>query len=714
MSAAQQLKDAACERILIFDGAFGTEIQRRGLSEADYRGALDLPRDQKGNNDILAITRPDVVSDITRAYFAAGADMVSTNTFSANRISQADYAAEHLVGDINRESARLARAAARDAESRDGRPRFVAGAIGPTNKTLSLSPDVNDPGFREVDFDGLKDVYREQCDALIEGGVDFILIETIFDTLNAKAGIMAAKEAGRASGRDVPLMISMTITDLSGRNLSGHTVEAFWHAVRHARPLTIGSNCSFGAQQLRPHVQALAQLADTLIMAYPNAGLPNELGAYDELPEQTAAFVREWAELGLVNILGGCCGSTPPHIAAIARRCRASPPPRPRLPGRHPPRRPRTHDDCCLNHGHCFSYRAARRCGRQACRRHRDLRQYRRADQRHRIGQVQEADHGRRLCRRGRSRPRPGREWRADHRHQHGRRPARRGIRHDHLPEADRGGTDIARVPFMIDSSKWSVIEAGLKCVSGKPIVNSISMKEGEQAFLEQARKVRDYGAAVVVMAFDEVGQADTKERKVEICTRAYNCSSATASRPEDIIFDPNIFAIATGIDEHRTYAVDFIEACREIRARCPGAHISGGLSNLSFSFRGNEPVRRAMHSVFLYHAIPAGLDMAIVNAGQLDVYDTIDPALREACEDVILNREPAKGGDATEHLIALAEKFRGTDAAAEKAAEEWRGWPSRAGSNTRSSRASTPSWSAIPRRRGSCSTARSRSLKVR
>jgi 5-methyltetrahydrofolate--homocysteine methyltransferase len=319
MSAAQQLKDAACERILIFDGAFGTEIQRRGLTEADYRGGLDLPRDQKGNNDILAITRPDVVSDITRAYFAAGADMVSTNTFSANRISQADYAAEHLVGAINRESARIARAAAQEAQARDGRPRFVAGAIGPTNKTLSLSPDVNDPGFREIDFDGLKDVYREQCEALIEGGVDFILIETIFDTLNAKAGIMAAKEAARASGRDVPLMISMTITDLSGRNLSGHTVEAFWHAVRHARPLTIGLNCSFGAQQLRPHVQALAGIADTLIMAYPNAGLPNELGAYDELPEQTAAFVRAWAEQGLVNILGGCCGSTPAHIAAIAK-----------------------------------------------------------------------------------------------------------------------------------------------------------------------------------------------------------------------------------------------------------------------------------------------------------------------------------------------------------------------------------------------------------
>jgi 5-methyltetrahydrofolate--homocysteine methyltransferase len=319
MSAAQQLKDAACERILIFDGAFGTEIQRRGLTEADYRGALDLPRDQKGNNDILAITRPDVVSDITRAYFAAGADMVSTNTFSANRISQADYAAEQLVGDINRESARIARAAAQEAQAKDGRPRFVAGAIGPTNKTLSLSPDVNDPGFREIDFDGLKDVYREQCEALIGGGVDFILIETIFDTLNAKAGIMAAKEAARASGRDVPLMISMTITDLSGRNLSGHTVEAFWHAVRHARPLTIGLNCSFGAQQLRPHVQALAGIADTLIRAYPNAGLPNELGAYDELPEQTAAFVRDWAEQGLVNILGGCCGSTPAHISAIAK-----------------------------------------------------------------------------------------------------------------------------------------------------------------------------------------------------------------------------------------------------------------------------------------------------------------------------------------------------------------------------------------------------------
>ena len=319
MSAAQRLRDAACERILIFDGAFGTQIQNKGLVEADYRGSLDLARDQKGNNDLLAITRPDVVDEITRAYLAAGADMVSTNTFSANRISQADYAAEHLVGDINRESARIARAAADDYAAKDGRPRFVAGAIGPTNKTLSLSPDVNDPGFREVDFDGLKDVYREQCAALIEGGVDFILIETIFDTLNAKAGIMAAKEAARDAGRDVPLMISMTLTDLSGRNLSGHTVEAFWHAVRHAKPLTVGLNCSFGATQLRPHVQALSAAADTLILAYPNAGLPNELGAYDELPEETAAFVREWAELGLVNILGGCCGSSPAHIAAIAK-----------------------------------------------------------------------------------------------------------------------------------------------------------------------------------------------------------------------------------------------------------------------------------------------------------------------------------------------------------------------------------------------------------
>ena len=319
MSAAQRLRDAACERILIFDGAFGTQIQNKGLVEADYRGDLDLARDQKGNNDLLAITRPDVVEEITRAYLAAGADMVSTNTFSANRISQADYAAEHLVADINRESARIARAAADDFAAKDGRPRFVAGAIGPTNKTLSLSPDVNDPGFREIDFDELKDVYRDQCAALIEGGVDFILIETIFDTLNAKAGIMAAKEAARDAGRDVPLMISMTLTDLSGRNLSGHTVEAFWHAVRHARPLTIGLNCSFGATQLRPHVQALSAIADTLILAYPNAGLPNELGAYDELPGETAAFVREWAELGLVNILGGCCGSSPAHIAAIAK-----------------------------------------------------------------------------------------------------------------------------------------------------------------------------------------------------------------------------------------------------------------------------------------------------------------------------------------------------------------------------------------------------------
>jgi 5-methyltetrahydrofolate--homocysteine methyltransferase len=331
MSAEQRLRDAAREHILIFDGAFGTQIQDKGLVEADYRGSLDLGRDQKGNNDLLAITRPDVVDEITRAYLAAGADMVSTNTFSANRISQADYAAEHLVADINRESARIARAAADDfvaADARNGitRPRFVAGAIGPTNKTLSLSPDVNDPGFREIDFDTLKEVYRDQCAALIEGGVDFILIETIFDTLNAKAGIMAAKEAGRDSGRDVPLMISMTLTDLSGRNLSGHTVEAFWHAVRHARPLTIGLNCSFGATQLRPHVQVLSAIADTLILAYPNAGLPNELGAYDELPDETAAFVREWAELGLVNILGGCCGSSPAHIAAIAKAVGGLPP----------------------------------------------------------------------------------------------------------------------------------------------------------------------------------------------------------------------------------------------------------------------------------------------------------------------------------------------------------------------------------------------------
>ncbi|MFN3724968.1 MAG: homocysteine S-methyltransferase family protein [Allosphingosinicella sp.] len=331
MSAAQRLRDAACERILIFDGAFGTQIQNKGLVETDYRGSLDVGRDQKGNNDLLAITRPDVVDEITRAYLTAGADMVSTNTFSANRISQADYAAEHLVADINRESARIARAAADDFAAKDGRPRFVAGAIGPTNKTLSLSPDVNDPGFREIDFDGLKDVYREQSAALIEGGVDFILIETIFDTLNAKAGIMAAKEAARDAGRDVPLMISMTLTDLSGRNLSGHTVEAFWHAVRHAKPLTIGLNCSFGATQLRPHVQALSAIADTLILAYPNAGLPNELGAYDELPDETAAFVREWAELGLVNILGGCCGSSPAHIAAIAKAVAGIPPRR--IPG---------------------------------------------------------------------------------------------------------------------------------------------------------------------------------------------------------------------------------------------------------------------------------------------------------------------------------------------------------------------------------------------
>ena len=695
-AARERLNAAARERILIFDGAFGTQIQDRKLTEADYAGDLGLAADQKGNNDILALTRPDVIADITRGYLDAGADIVSTNTFSSNSISQADYAAQDRVDAMNIASSRIARGVADEFAAKDGCPRFVAGAIGPTNKTLSLSPDVEDPGYREIDFDELTAVYKQQAAALVEGGADFILIETVFDTLNAKAGVMAVKQLETDLGREVPTMISMTLTDLSGRNLSGHTVEAFWHAVRHADPVTIGLNCSFGADQLRPHVQVLAKIADTLIMAYPNAGLPNELGEYDEQPKRRPRWFGN----------GPRPGTSTSWADAAVRDRTISPPWRGRSKGWRP--------------APCRT--PSRSCG---------WRGWSRSRSRHDPGSLHQLPQ--RIASAGdpsgavsitntqslqRKEPFPVTQRNSSSFINIGERTnvtgsarfkklvlagdyaaavevARQQVENgaqiidvnmdEGLLDATYAMTtflkliaaepDIARVPVMVDSSKWDVIEAGLKCVSGKPIVNSISMKEGEGAFLEQARKCRDYGAAAVVMAFDEAGQADTKARKVEICTRAYDLLVADGFPPEDIIFDPNIFAVATGIEEHDRYGLDFLEAVREIKAACPHAKTSGGLSNLSFSFRGNETVRRAMNSVFLYHAIPAGLDMAIVNAGQLDVYDTIDPALRDACEDVILMRDVEGEETATERLIALAESYKGQSKEDDRQAAEWRGW---------------------------------------
>ncbi len=655
VTALKALREAAANRILVLDGAMGTEIQNLKLDEAAFRGQrfIGHNHDQKGNNDLLILTQPEAVQAIHLRYFTAGADIVETNTFSSTRIAQADYGLEALAYELNLEGSRLARAAAVEAEQLDGRPRFVAGAVGPTNRTASISPDVNNPGFRAVSFDDLALAYGEQIEGLVDGGCDLILIETIFDTLNAKAAVFAARRVFESKGVTLPLMISGTITDLSGRTLSGQTPTAFWHALRHAEPLSIGLNCALGAREMRAHIVELGKVADTLIMAYPNAGLPNEFGLYDESPEATATLVGEFASSGLVNIVGGCCGTTPAHIKAIAEAVKGLSPrpipqllPQMRLSGLEP--FILTPDIAFVNVGERTNVTGSARFRKL----------------------VTAGDY-----------------------------PAAIEVARDQVANGaqiidinmDEGlldsevamvtflnliaaEPDIARVPIMIDSSKFSVIEAGLKCVQGKPVVNSISMKEGEAAFLAQARLVRDYGAAVVVMAFDEQGQADTQARKVEICSRAYHLLvNEIGFPPEDIIFDPNVFAVATGIDEHNNYGVDFIEATRVIRQTLPYVHISGGVSNLSFSFRGNEPVREAMHSVFLFHAIAAGMDMGIVNAGQLAVYETIDAELREACEDVVLNRR----ADATDRLLALAERYRG---GAGKAAREvdlaWRSLP--------------------------------------
>ncbi|MBP0616574.1 methionine synthase [Jiella mangrovi] len=636
------LKQAASERILILDGAMGTEIQLLGLGEDDFRGhrfgACECHL--QGNNDLLNLTQPKAIEDIHYAYAMAGADILETNTFSSTTIAQADYQMEDQVYELNRDGSRLARRAAIRAEQADGRRRFVAGALGPTNRTASISPDVNDPGFRAVTFDDLRIAYGEQLRGLIDGGADIVLIETIFDTLNAKAAIFACEEIFEEKAVRLPVMISGTITDLSGRTLSGQTPTAFWHAVRHAKPFTIGLNCALGAAAMRDHLAEISSAADTFVCAYPNAGLPNEFGEYDQSPEAMAKEVEAFAKDGLVNIVGGCCGSTPDHIKAVAEMLKAYKPReiptverRMKLSGLEP--FTLTKDIPFVNVGERTNVTGSARFRKL----------------------IKESDYPAAL-EVARQQVENGAQV-IDVNMDEGLIDSRQAmVDYLNLVAAE---PDIAKVPVMIDSSKFEVIEAGLKCVQGKALVNSISMKEGEENFVAQAKLIQRYGAAVVVMAFDDQGQADTYERKVEICTRAYELLTEEAGfAPEDIVFDPNIFAIATGIEEHNGYGVAFIEATRTIRETLPHAHISGGVSNLSFSFRGNEAVREAMHAVFLYHAIQAGMDMGIVNAGQLAVYDSIDPELREACEDVILNRSPKDGGDPTERMLELAERYKG------------------------------------------------------
>ena len=649
------LQQAARERILILDGAMGTEIQGLGLTEDDFRGErfLGCACHQQGNNDLLILSQPNAIEDIHFRYAMAGADILETNTFSSTRIAQADYEMEGAVYDLNRHGAELVRRAAFRAEREDGRRRFVAGAIGPTNRTASISPDVNNPGYRAVSFDDLRAAYGEQIDGLIDGGADLILIETIFDTLNAKAAIFACEERFLAKGIRLPLMISGTITDLSGRTLSGQTPTAFWNSVRHAKPFAVGLNCALGADAMRPHLQELSGAADTFISAYPNAGLPNEFGQYDQSPEEMADLVSGFAEEGIVNVVGGCCGSTPAHIAAIAEAVKGR---APRLPAEHRPFMSLsglepfelTKDIPFVNVGERTNVTGSAKFRKLITAGDFAAALVVARDQVENGAQIIDINMDEGLI-----------------------DSEKAMVEFLNLIAAE---PDIARVPVMIDSSKFPIIEAGLKCVQGKAVVNSISLKEGEENFVAQAKLIRNYGAAVVVMAFDEKGQADTYDRKVEICRRAYKILTEEAGfAPEDIIFDPNVFAVATGIEEHDNYGVDFIEATRTIRREMPLVHISGGVSNLSFSFRGNEPVREAMHAVFLYHAIQAGMDMGIVNAGQLAVYESIDPDLREACEDVVLNRRK----DGTERLLEIAERYRGTGEAKTRTQDmTWREWP--------------------------------------
>jgi len=633
------LENVLKERILLLDGAMGTMIQRCRLSESDFRGErfVDHPSELQGNNDLLSLTQPEIITRIHSDYLAAGSDVIETNTFNANRISQADYHLEDLAYELNLASARLARAAADRSTRRDpDRPRFVAGALGPTNRTASISPDVNDPGARNISFRQLAEAYMEAARGLIEGGVDCLLIETVFDTLNAKAAIWGIETLRAEMGFRTPVLISGTITDASGRTLSGQTTEAFWNSIRHADPLAAGLNCALGAGELRPYIQEFSRIADTYILCYPNAGLPNEFGEYDQSPDEMASLMREYAEEGLVNLVGGCCGTTPQHIEKLSQAL-AGIPPRPvpeiesrcRLSGLEPlnigP------DSLFVNIGERTNVTGSRRFARLI-----KEGNYEEALQVAR----QQVENGAQII-----------DVNVDEAMLDSEAVMNRFLK---LLATE---PDIARVPIMIDSSKFEVIRSGLECLQGKSIVNSISLKEGEAEFLDHAREAGRFGAAVIVMAFDEQGQADTVERRIDACTRAYRLLTEEAGfAEEDIIFDANIFAVATGIEEHNSYAVDFIETVRRLKQLFPRCKTSGGVSNLSFSFRGNNAVREAMHSVFLFHAIQAGLDMAIVNAGQLAVYEELDPVLRERVEDVILNRRP----DATERLLEIAGRFAG------------------------------------------------------
>ncbi|MCO6057370.1 methionine synthase [Pseudomonas sp. MOB-449] len=651
----QALQQALKERILILDGGMGTMIQSYKLQEEDYRGArfADWPSDVKGNNDLLLLTRPDVIQAIEKAYLDAGADILETNTFNATRVSQADYGMEELVYELNVEGARLAREVA-DAKTAENpaKPRFVAGVLGPTSRTCSISPDVNNPGYRNVTFDELVENYTEATRGLIEGGSDLILIETIFDTLNAKAAIFAVQGVYEELGFELPIMISGTITDASGRTLSGQTTEAFLNSVRHAKPISIGLNCALGAKELRPYLEELANKAESRVSAHPNAGLPNAFGEYDESPAEMAAVVEEFAASGFLNIVGGCCGTTPPHIQAIAEAVAKYPPrvipdiPKAcRLSGLEPFTIDR--NSLFVNVGERTNITGSAKFARLIREEN-----YTEALE----VALQQVEAGAQVI---------------DINMDEGMLDSQAAM--VTFLNLIAGEPDISRVPIMIDSSKWEVIEAGLKCIQGKGIVNSISMKEGVEAFKHHARLCKRYGAAVVVMAFDEVGQADTAARKKEICQRSYDILvNEVGFPPEDIIFDPNIFAVATGIEEHNNYAVDFIEACAYIRDELPHALSSGGVSNVSFSFRGNNPVREAIHSVFLYHAIKNGLTMGIVNAGQLEIYDEIPAELREKVEDVVLNRHEGS----TEALLAIADNYRGGGAVKEAESEEWRSYP--------------------------------------
>jgi 5-methyltetrahydrofolate--homocysteine methyltransferase len=646
MTTADRLHALLATRILVLDGAMGTMIQRHALEEADFRGDRfrDHGHDLKGNGDVLALTQPDIIGGVHREYLAAGADIVETNTFSSTAIAQADYGLSELAYELNVEATRLAKAATDEWSAKTpDRLRFVAGAMGPTNRTLSISPDVNDPANRSVTFDQVRDAYREQIRGLIDGGADLLLIETIFDTLNAKAAIVAVLEVFEERGVELPLMISATITDQSGRTLSGQMIDAFYVSIRHAKPFSVGLNCALGAEQMRPYLAELARIAECYVSCYPNAGLPNAFGEYDEQPADTGRLLRDFAESGFVNMLGGCCGTTPDHITAVASAIDGAAPRRLPVPEPESPDanaftqlsgletlviRPESN---LMMIGERTNITGSKRFSRLIT-----------------SGQFTEAaDVALGQVRGGANI--------IDVNMDEGMLDSEAAM--TTFLNIIATEPEIARLPIMVDSSKWSVIEAGLKCVQGKAVVNSISLKEGEEDFLHKARLVRRYGAAVVVMAFDEQGQADTVARKVEICQRAYRLLLDKAGfDPHDIIFDPNILAIATGLEEHNEYAINFIEATRLIKASCPGVKISGGVSNLSFSFRGNDVVREAMHSAFLFHAIKAGLDMGIVNAGQLEVYESIPAELLEHVEDVIFNRRE----DATERLVQLADSVKG------------------------------------------------------